>query len=76
MAPPGAFAITDTKDPLQLRTSAMDGSATGILEQLRDEHSRLREMITEKLPRDMEKRQKRLKVLRTPFCPGNRMDLF
>jgi len=47
----------------ELRTSAMDGSASGILDQLQDEHSHLRDMITEKLPRDMEKRQKRLKAV-------------
>jgi len=54
----------------ELRTSAIDGSATGILDQLREEHARMREMITEKLPRDLEKRQKRLTAVTQVLSDG------
>eukprot|EP00873_Tetraselmis_striata_P043397 jgi/Tetstr1/463661/TSEL_008522.t1 len=47
----------------EVRATAMDGTASGILEQARDEHARLRELISDKMPRDMEKRQKRLQAV-------------
>eukprot|EP00191_Tetraselmis_sp_GSL018_P004730 CAMPEP_0177601210 /NCGR_PEP_ID=MMETSP0419_2-20121207/14113_1 /TAXON_ID=582737 /ORGANISM="Tetraselmis sp., Strain GSL018" /LENGTH=635 /DNA_ID=CAMNT_0019094411 /DNA_START=275 /DNA_END=2182 /DNA_ORIENTATION=+ len=54
----------------EFRNSAIDGTATGILEQARDEHARLRETINEKLPRDMEKRQKRLQIVQQVLSDG------
>jgi len=54
----------------EVRSTAIDGTASGIMEQARDEHARVRELISDKIPLMMEKREKRLQVVQQVLSDG------